>query len=54
MNGLYVILGNDSENDDFMYYYDNNGTIRGEISIIDIEAIVYYLTMIKCTSVSPV
>lgn len=34
MNGLYVILGNDSENDDFIYYYDNNGTIRGEISII--------------------
>lgn len=31
---LYVVLGNDSENDDFMYYYDNNGTIRGEIPII--------------------
>lgn len=33
-DGLYVVLGNDSENDDFMYYYDNNGTIRGEIPII--------------------
>ena len=33
-NGLYVILGNDSDDLDFMYYYDNQGVIRGEIPII--------------------
>lgn len=33
-NGLYTILGNDSEDQDFMYYYDNDGVIRGEIPII--------------------
>lgn len=33
-NGLYVILGNDSSGLDFMYYYDNNGVIRGEVPII--------------------
>lgn len=33
-DGLYVILGNDSEDQDFMYYYDNNGQIRGEVPII--------------------
>lgn len=32
--GLYVILGNDSEEQDFMYYYDNEGIIRGEIPIL--------------------
>lgn len=32
--GLYVILGNDSEEQDFMYYYDNAGVIRGEIPIL--------------------
>ena len=32
--GLYVILGNDSEEQDFMYYYDNAGIIRGEIPIL--------------------
>ena len=31
-SGLYVILGNDSV--DFMYYYDENGTIRGEVPLI--------------------
>ncbi len=30
-DGLYVILGNDSEEKDFMYYYDNAGVIRGEV-----------------------
>lgn len=33
--GLYVILGNDSDGLDFMYYYDNEGVLRGEVPIID-------------------
>lgn len=33
-NGLYTILGNDSDGQDFMYYYDNSGTIRGEVPIL--------------------
>lgn len=32
-NGLYAILGNDSDDQDFMYYYDVNGVIRGEIPV---------------------
>ncbi len=33
-SGLYVILGNDSDDLDFMYYYDNDGVLRGEVPII--------------------
>ncbi|MFT9009656.1 MAG: aryl-sulfate sulfotransferase [Bifidobacterium sp.] len=33
-NGLYAILGNDSDDQDFMYYYDTHGVIRGEIPIL--------------------
>ena len=33
-DGLYVVMGNDSESLDFMYYYDNNGVLRGEVPII--------------------
>ncbi len=33
-DGLYVILGNDSTSMDFMYYYDNDGILRGEIPIL--------------------
>lgn len=33
-DGIYVVLGNDSEALDFMYYYDNNGVLRGEVPIL--------------------
>lgn len=33
-DGLYVVMGNDSQTLDFMYYYDNQGVLRGEIPII--------------------
>lgn len=33
-NGLYAILGNDSNEQDFMYYYDANGVIRGEVPVL--------------------
>lgn len=33
-DGLYAILGNDSDGLDFMYYYDNYGVLRGEIPLI--------------------
>jgi len=33
-DGLYVVMGNDSTALDFMYYYDANGVLRGEIPII--------------------
>lgn len=33
-DGLFTILGNDSSKLDFMYFYDNDGQIRGEVPII--------------------
>jgi hypothetical protein len=33
-DGLYAILGNDSDGQDFMFYYDNDGILRGEIPIL--------------------
>lgn len=33
-DGLYVVLGNDSSKTDFMYYYDNEGILRGEVPIL--------------------
>lgn len=33
-DGLYVVFGNDSDTLDFMYYYDNQGVLRGEVPII--------------------
>lgn len=33
-DGLYVILGNDSDSMDFMYFYDNEGILRGEVPLL--------------------
>lgn len=33
-DGLYVVLENDSPSMDFMYYYDNNGVLRGEVPLL--------------------
>lgn len=33
-DGLYVVLGNDDSQLDFMYYYDNMGILRGEVPLI--------------------
>ena len=33
-DGLYVVLGNDSASKNFMYYYDNNGVLRGEVPLL--------------------
>ena len=50
-DGLYVILGNDSDDADFMYYYDEEGVLRGEVPVIgyrshrmltDGDGVMYY------------
>ena len=33
-NGLYAILGNDSETQDYLFYYDKHGVLRAEIPIL--------------------
>lgn len=33
-DGLYVVLGNDDSHLDFMYYYDNQGILRGEVPLL--------------------
>lgn len=33
-DGLYVVLGNDDSHLDFMYYYDNDGILRGEVPLL--------------------
>lgn len=33
-DGLYAILGNDSDGQDYMFYYDNSGVLRGEVPIL--------------------
>ena len=33
-NGPYAVLGNDSDDQDFMFYYDANGVLRGEVPIL--------------------
>ena len=33
-DGLFAILGNDSDKLDFMYLYDNDGRIRGEVPLV--------------------
>ena len=33
-NGLYVVMGNDSDGLDCMYYYDNQGIVRGEVPLV--------------------
>lgn len=33
-DGLYVVLGNESSQPGFMYYYDNEGILRGEVPLM--------------------
>jgi len=36
--GLYVVMGDGSEPLDFMYYYDNEGVLRGEIPLLGYQS----------------
>lgn len=60
-DGLYVVLGNDSETLDFMYYYDNDGVLRGEIPLLgyrshrlifDEESMYYSISETKMAQVN--
>lgn len=60
-DGLYVVLGNDSTALDFMYYYDNNGTLRGEVPLLgyrshrlifDKDSMYYSISETKMAQVS--
>lgn len=60
-DGLYVVLGNDSTALDFMYYYDNNGTLRGEVPLLgyrshrlifDEDSMYYSISETKMAQVS--
>lgn len=33
-DGLYAVLGNDSNEQDFMFYYDTDGVLRGEVPVL--------------------
>ncbi len=37
-NGLYAVMGNDSTTQDFIFYYDVHGVLRGELPILDYRA----------------
>lgn len=60
-DGLYVVLGNDDSHLDFMYYYDNDGILRGEVPLLgyrshrllfDDEAMYYSISESKIAAVN--